>query len=94
MPHAHPSGFPSPSFMLGKKRLLFSSGPTDLKRHRLAMEIAGDRPPRYGENRDQEGSPTGENRDREGSPTGKPSIYETPSLDSQKKLDISQMNTL
>ena len=83
MPHAHPSGFPSPSFPLRKKRLLFSSGPTDLKRHRLAMEIAGACPPRYGEN-----------RDREGSPTGKPSIYETPSLDSQKKLDISQMNTL
>ena len=30
-----------------------------LKRQRLTMEIAGDRPPRYGEHRDQEVSPTG-----------------------------------
>ena len=32
-----------------EKRLLFSSGPTDLKRPLLTMMIAGDRPPRYGE---------------------------------------------
>ena len=33
----------------------------DLKRHLLPMEIAGDRPPRYGK---------GKHRDREVSPTG------------------------
>ena len=43
------------------------------------MTIAGDRPPRYGENRDREVSPMGRNRAPEVSPTGKKSIYETPS---------------
>ena len=49
------------------------------------MDIAGDRPPRYGrrkalrEHRDQEVSPTG-NRDWEVSPTRKALRYETPSF--------------
>ena len=62
MPHAHASGFPSPSFWCQTASLCRSGSPdpdlfvirrsqtTEAETHLVTMEIAGDRPPRYGKN--------------------------------------------
>ena len=46
--HRRARACPSPSLALRKKRLSFSSEPKGPKTPLLTMEIAGDRPPRYG----------------------------------------------
>ena len=46
----------------------------------MTMELAGDRPPRYGNIKTRGLSYRGVHRDQEVSPTGRALIYETPSI--------------
>ena len=82
---AHARGFPSPVLALRKNVSCSLQVLKDLKRHRLPMDNAGDRPPRYDKkrflsHRGGQAPALREHRDREVSPTGKTLIYETPSL--------------
>ena len=75
MPHAHASGFPSPSLALRKKRLLFSSGPKGPKTPSLDDGQRGGQAPALRENQNPRSLLRARNRDREISPTGETASF-------------------